>query len=42
MMLLLGGAFIGVITFVGISLLLGIEEIRSIPVGILRRAQRAQ
>jgi len=42
MMLLLGGVLIGAITFVGISLLLGIEEIRSIPAGILHRAQRVQ
>ncbi len=42
MMLLLGGALIGGATFVGISLILGIEEIRSIPAGIIRRARRPQ
>ncbi len=42
MMLLLGGALIGATTFVGVALLLGIKEVRSIPAGIIRRAQRVQ
>jgi putative peptidoglycan lipid II flippase len=42
LMLLLGGLLIGGLVYIGVALVFGIEEIRSIPAGIIQRARHTQ